>query len=157
MTEHNEVHRDGQCEPDSFEPRSLVEIMTFLRNLEVDPTVVRPTDIDLLYEAMFTFPWSDPETEELRTDLLRTMGSESGRDLCKRHSPMRCCSDGVLDDDLESSLGRLTAAVILVLRHVDLNPDGFSLDLSITGDRRLCARPMDDAGRSSSDAPRSLC
>ena len=64
---------------DMFQPRSLVEILSFLRDLDVDPARVRSQDIDLIYSTMFGLAWVDPETEQLRTDFLSKVGPESAR------------------------------------------------------------------------------
>ena len=133
---------------DGFQPRSLVEILSFLRDLDPDQAKVRSQDIDFTYSAMFDTPWSDPETEALRKEFLKKVGPESGRYLCRyelHHHTLDRFADGFTDDDLESLLGRLTMAIIMVLHHADLAPDDFSLELTITEEGELCGRLLRDA------------
>ena len=81
----------GPTDSDRNTPQSLDQILSFFRDLDVDPTKVRSQDINFAYAAMFGLKWSDPETEHLRTEFLRKVGPDSGRHLCKyalHHHPL---------------------------------------------------------------------
>ncbi len=130
---------------DMFQPRSLVEILSFLRDLHVDPARVRSQDIGLIYSAMFGMAWADPETEQHRTDFLSKVGPESARHLCRyvlHHHPEGRFGDGFTDDDLELVLCPLTIAVAMVLLHPELAPEGFSCELAITTAGKLSGRRL---------------
>ena len=139
-----------QEETDELRPWSISEILSFIKNLAVDPTRVRPEDIDFAYSAMFGVAWSDPEIEELRTEFLRAVGPDSARHLCKyvlHHHPGDRFSDGFTDEDLDTLLSPLTVAVTLLLGHVELAPNAL-FDVGITAGGLLIARPSRDATES---------
>ncbi len=141
----------NQEESDELRPWSISEILSFIKNLAVDPTRVRPEDIDFAYSAMFGVAWSDPEIEALRTEFLRAVGPDSARHLCRyvlHHHPGDRFSDGFTDVDLDTLLSPLTVAVILLLRHAELAPTELSFDVEITAGGLLRARPSRDATES---------
>ncbi len=139
-----------QEETDELHPWSISEILSFIRNLAVDPTRVRPEDIDFAYSVMFGVAWSDPEIEELRTEFLRAVGPDSARHLCKyvlHHHPGDRFSDGFTDEDLDTLVSPLTVAVTLLLGHAELAPNAL-FDVGITAGGLLIARPSRDATES---------
>ena len=140
-----------QEETDGLRPWSISEILLFLKNLAVDPTRVRPEDIDFVYSTMFGVAWSDPEIEELRTEFLRAVDPDSARHLCKyilHHHPGDRFSDGFTDEDLDSLVSPLIVAVTLLLGHSELAPNALSFDVGITAGGLLIARPSRDATES---------
>ncbi len=148
------THAHGPTDSNRNTPLSLDQILSFFRDLDVDPTKVRFHDINFAYSAMFGLEWSDPETEQLRTEFLRKVGPDSGRHLCKyalHHHPLDRFSDGFTDDDLELLLGRLTIAVIMLLHHLDLAPQEFRLELGIRGGALFARLPDDAPGGASND------